>query len=75
MADDPTEQTSTDPAPEDQSIPESAPGMDGQLHENGVEEEPLVPGEAISAWIKENQMLALLGSFAVGVFIGVMMRR
>lgn len=29
----------------------------------------------IRAWIEENQMLALLGGFALGVFAGVLMRR
>lgn len=31
--------------------------------------------ETALAWVGENQSLAMLGAFAVGVFIGVMMRR
>jgi len=31
--------------------------------------------EEIKAWIREYQTAATLGSFALGVFIGVMMRR
>lgn len=35
---------------------------------------PLVQDQA-KAWIRENRTLAVLGAFAVGVFVGVLMRR
>ncbi len=30
--------------------------------------------DAAEAWIKDNRMLAMLGAFAAGVFVGVMLR-
>ncbi len=30
--------------------------------------------DSAEEWVRENRTLALLGSFAVGVFVGVMMR-
>jgi hypothetical protein len=32
------------------------------------------PSQDLVVWIKENQTLAMLGAFAIGVFVGVLMR-
>lgn len=40
---------------------------------NDIEQEG-VPGEEIVDWIRENQAVAMLGAFALGAFIGALMR-
>ncbi len=64
------EQDTLDPAPE----PAPPPGTDEpSLDEEGQGDAPLM--EAALAWVRENQTLAMLGAFAAGVFVGVLMRR
>lgn len=39
--------------------------------------EPLDPADVIASaleWVEKNQTLAMLGAFAVGVFVGVLLR-
>ena len=36
--------------------------------------DPAAAMEAALSWVEENQTLAMLGAFALGVFVGVMMR-
>ncbi|WP_457653519.1 hypothetical protein [Rhodocaloribacter sp.] len=35
----------------------------------------ILPAESPGAWVREHQTAALIGSFAVGVFLGVLLRR
>ncbi|WP_456427938.1 hypothetical protein [Rhodocaloribacter sp.] len=35
----------------------------------------ILPVESLNAWVREHQTAALIGSFAVGVFLGVLLRR
>ncbi|MFQ5572446.1 MAG: hypothetical protein ACE5G0_22455 [Rhodothermales bacterium] len=46
----------------------------GALSEASPEGTIPLSTERMMAWIEDNQTLAMLGAFSVGVFIGVMMR-
>ncbi len=65
------EQDTLDPEPE----PAPPPSLSDEpsLDEEGQGVAPLM--EAALAWVRENQTLAMLGAFAAGVFVGVLMRR
>ena len=58
------------------------PQVENRDQTNGVRRDEALPGppdpeammEAALDWVEQNQTLAILGAFAFGVFIGVMMR-
>ncbi len=55
--------------------------LDAPIPENseseGTEEvrAPVLDFDTVRDWVKEHETLALAGGFALGVFVGVMMRR
>ena len=64
---------------QDDEVAESGPELNGSFGNNGaVEALEFDYNELLSqasAWIEENQTLAILGGFGFGVFIGVLLRR
>ena len=54
-----------------QEVPESDAQTDG-IHADGELNKIL---DQAQEWIKENQTMAMLGGFGLGVFIGVLLRR
>jgi len=65
--------THAEPAAPDEAYRPDADAMEPKGLSSGSPDDG-VSLEAVLNWVNENQTLAMLGAFALGVFVGVLMR-